>query len=65
MEKYRTGGQVTDDSMAHERCMLDPRATDTHSECVILNCFSTAKEVARTRLNITVTRTLLVIFRVK
>jgi hypothetical protein len=29
-------------------------ATDLHSECVILNCFSTATMVTRTLLNVTV-----------
>ena len=64
MEKYCTGGQAADDSTAREHYMLDPRATNDHSEYVILNCFSTATVVARTRLNtrITVIRTLPVIF---
>jgi hypothetical protein len=30
-----------------------PKATNTHSECVILNCFSTATLVTRWRLNVT------------
>ena len=36
MEKYCTAGQITDDNMKHVRCMLEPKATDTHLEYVIL-----------------------------
>ena len=36
----------------HGACSLHGY-TNTHSECVIHNCFSTAKMVARTKFNIT------------
>ena len=39
VEKYCTAGHATDDNMAHAHCMLDNKATDTHSEYVILIAF--------------------------
>ena len=38
MEKYCRVGQATDDNMAHAHCLLD-KATNTHSEYIILNAF--------------------------
>jgi hypothetical protein len=40
-----------------------PKATNTHSEYVILIASSTAKMVTRTRPNVTFTRTLVVLLR--
>jgi hypothetical protein len=40
VEKYFRAGQATDDDMAQAHCMLVPKATDTHSEYVILIDFS-------------------------
>jgi hypothetical protein len=55
MEKYGTARQATDGNiiwrMRFACCII--KATDTHSECVILNCFSTVKMVTRTPLNVT------------
>ena len=55
VEKYHTTGQATADNIT--RLMrIEWRvteATDTHSECVILYCFSTATMAMRTRLSFT------------
>ena len=48
LEKYCRAGQVTDDNMEHEHCMLDTEGYKPHSEYVT-HCFSTATVVARTR----------------
>ena len=32
-------GQATDGNMAHVHCMLDTKATNTHTSCVILIAF--------------------------
>ena len=39
VEKILTAGQVADDNMDHEYCMIIPKATNTHSEYVILIAF--------------------------
>jgi len=36
VEKYCTVGQATDDNMAHMRWMLEPRATNTNPEYVLI-----------------------------
>jgi hypothetical protein len=54
--KYGTARQATDDNIIRRMrfaCWIT-KATDTHSECVILNCYYTATTVTRKRLiNIT------------
>ena len=40
MEKYCRAGQATYDSMANAHCMLDDKATNIHSKCVILIAFA-------------------------
>jgi hypothetical protein len=55
VDKYGTARQTTNDNIIRRMriaCWIT-KATDTHSECVILNCVSTATNVKRTRLNIT------------
>ena len=63
--KYDRGGQATDDNNIRRMriaCRL-PNVTHTHSEYVILISFPQQKMDARTRLNITLIRTLsLVLF---
>ena len=39
MQKYFRAGQVTDGSMAHMHCMMDTKATNLHSEYIILIAF--------------------------
>jgi hypothetical protein len=39
VEKYCTAGQATDGNMAHAHCMPIPKATDMHSEYVIITDF--------------------------
>ena len=39
MEKYRTAGQTTDDSMAQAHCVLDTNATNAHPEYAYLLLF--------------------------
>jgi len=39
VEKSRTAGRTTDDSMAYAPCMLDSKATDTHLEYILLTFF--------------------------
>jgi len=39
VEKYCRAGQGTDNNMTHAHCMLDNKATNTHSENVILIAF--------------------------
>jgi hypothetical protein len=64
VEKYDTASDATDDNMI--RCMRFAcwitKATDTRSEYVILNCFSTATVVTRTPLYVTFIHTLCVLF---
>jgi hypothetical protein len=53
VEKYNGAGQATDDNMAQALCMLDnTKATNTHSEYVILIAFPTARMVIATRFKI-------------
>ena len=62
MEKYVTVRQGTDENIIWRMlfvCRINV-ATNTGSEYVI--CFSTAAVVARTRLNVTLTRTFSVLF---
>jgi hypothetical protein len=40
VEKCGRAGQATDDSTAHALCVLDNKATDTHSEYVVLRAFA-------------------------
>jgi len=55
VEKYCRAGEATDDSIIrHMRiARYIPKATHTHSEYVILNCFSAATMAIRQRLNVT------------
>jgi len=39
VEKHCRAGQATEDNMAHAHCMLDSKATDTHSEYIIIIAF--------------------------
>jgi hypothetical protein len=39
VEKYCRTGQATEDNMAHAHCILAPKATNTHSQYVILIAF--------------------------
>jgi len=39
VEKQCRAGQATEDNMAHAHCMLDNKATDTHSEYIIIITF--------------------------
>jgi len=60
VEKYGRDGQATNDRsirLMRFACWVT-KATNAHSEYVILNCVSTAKMVKRTRLNIYVVSTL-------
>ena len=52
VEKYGQARQATDDHMAYAHYMLVPKATNTHSEYVILVGLPLQKIVARTRLNV-------------
>ena len=55
MKKYGTGKQATDNNITRRmrfECYIT-KATDIHSEYVILNCFSNAKNITRTHLGIT------------
>jgi hypothetical protein len=55
VEKYGRAGQATDgNTIRHMRfaCWIN-KATETHSEYVIVNCFSTCLMVAQMRLSIT------------
>ena len=56
MEKYITAGQAAGDNTVtrhmHNACWI-PKATNTHSEYVILISFSTATMVGRKRLIVT------------
>jgi hypothetical protein len=55
VKKYGTAKQTTDDNIMQHiyfECWIT-KATDTHSEYVILNGFSTAKMVTRTCLSVT------------
>jgi len=55
VEKYDRGGQTTDDNKIRRMritCWI-PKATDTLSEYLTINAFSTAKFVTRTRLHVT------------
>ena len=38
-KKYCTAGQATDDNMANAHCMLDTKATNTHSQYAKLIAF--------------------------
>ena len=40
MVKYCSAGQVTADNMAHSHCMLITKASETHSEYVVLTVVS-------------------------
>jgi hypothetical protein len=51
METYSTGGQATDDNMAHAHCKLDTYGYKHILRLRITYCFSTL--VARTRFDIT------------
>jgi len=59
VEKYCAAAQATADMNAN--CRLDTKDADMHSEYTKKYCFSTATNVARTRLNYVI-RTLLVSF---
>jgi len=39
VEKYCKVGQATEDKMAYAHCMPDTKATNTHSEYVIITAF--------------------------
>jgi len=39
-KKYCRAGHITDDNTAHAHCMLDKKATNTHSEYIILVAFN-------------------------
>jgi hypothetical protein len=63
VEKYGTARQATDDNIIGRMrfaCWIT-KATDTHSEYGNTSCFSTAKMVTRTHLNIMFIRTLSVL----
>jgi hypothetical protein len=60
VEKYNTAIQATNDSIIRRisfECWIT-KATDTLSRICNISCFSTAKMVTQTRLNITFIRTL-------
>jgi len=40
VQKYCRAGLAADDSMANAHCVFDNKATNTHSECVILIAFA-------------------------
>ena len=52
MEEYKRVGQATDENMCMHIAWWIPKATDTHSGCVLLIAFSTAVMVARMHLNV-------------
>jgi len=47
-------GQATDGKMAHALCMLNAQGYRHTLRICNINCFSTAKMVTRTRLNVTI-----------
>ena len=49
------------DNMAHAHCVLEPKATNTHSEYIIFIVFH-CNNVLRTRLNVTFICTLPALF---
>jgi hypothetical protein len=55
VERYSTVIQATGDNIIWRMrvAFWIPKVTNTHSECVILICFSTATTVTQTCLNIT------------
>jgi len=53
VEKYCKAGQVTDDNMAHVRCMKNTYGFKNTLRICNTYCFSTASLVTRTRLNVT------------
>jgi hypothetical protein len=53
VEKYCRAGQATDDNMANAHYMLDTQGYKYTQMLRSIHCFSTAKMVTRTRLNIT------------
>jgi len=52
VEEYKRAGQATDENMCTHIAWWIPKATNTHSECVLLTAFSTAIMVARMHLNV-------------
>ena len=63
MEKYGTAGQATDDKILRRMriaCWIN-KATDTHSEYVLLIVFPRHPWLRDTGLNITFMRTLLLV----
>jgi hypothetical protein len=54
VEKCCTGGQATDDNMAHAHCMLDNRGHKHTLRLCNTHYLSTATVVARMSLNITI-----------
>jgi len=52
VEKYGIAGQDTDDNTAHAHCCWTPKAKHAPTICNIY-CFSTATDVGRTCLNVT------------
>ena len=66
MEKYGAAGQATDDNKIWRMnfaCGIT-RATNTHSEYVILTVFERKQSLTRTHLNIAIIRTLPVLLSV-
>jgi len=67
LEKYGRTGQATDDNRirhTHFACWIN-KVTETHSEYVIVNCFSTSTMLARMRLNIENIRTCLPVLLIR
>jgi hypothetical protein len=62
VEKHRRSGQATDENTAPAHCMLDTKSYNHTLGMCNINCFSTTKMVARTRLRITPLRPFLIFF---
>jgi hypothetical protein len=53
VEKYCINGQTADDNMTHAHCMLHTKGYKHTLRICNTHCFSTAKMVVRTDLNVT------------
>jgi hypothetical protein len=53
VEKYRRAGQATDDNMEQAHCILDTEGYTHVTRVCNTHCFSTATNVEKMRLNVT------------